>query len=82
MECGVTLTEPLRTSAGGDQGDQARLTPGDKHPGLKTRSNSRLALAAKTIGKSRQRVFLGSGQIERAQRELEIEQEKSRLLVL
>ena len=53
VECGVTLTEPLRSSDGGDHSDQARLTPGDKHPGLNTRSNSRLALAAKTIGESR-----------------------------
>ena len=46
--CGITLTEPLRTSDVGDQtGDQA-LTPGGS---LKTRSNSRMALAAKTIGK-------------------------------
>ena len=51
-ECGVTLTEPLRTSGVGDQAGDHNLNPGDKHPGLKTRSNSRLALVAKTIGKS------------------------------
>ena len=46
--CGITLTEPLRTSDVGDQtGDQA-LTPGEN---LRNRSNSRMALAAKTIGK-------------------------------
>ena len=49
-ECGITLSEPLRTSDAGDQATDHTLTPGEKHPGLKTRSNSRLALVAKTIG--------------------------------
>ena len=47
--CGITLTEPLRTLDAGDQ----PLTPEDEHSSLKTKSNSRLALAAKTIGKYR-----------------------------
>ena len=51
--CGVTLTEPLRTWDGGDQPADQPLTPEDEHSSLKTKSNSRLALAAKTIGKYR-----------------------------
>ena len=36
-ECGITLSEPLRTSDAGDQATDHTLTPGEKHPGLKTR---------------------------------------------
>ena len=60
-ECGVTLTEPLKKSACSnqwdqcDQCDQARGLPGgstQRGPRVQSRSNSRLALIAKTIGKS------------------------------
>ena len=45
---GITLTEPLRTP---DVGDQAADQAADQGESLRNSSNSRLALAAKTIGK-------------------------------
>ena len=59
-ECGVTLTEPLKKSACSNQCDQCECDqawglPGgstQRGPRVQSRSNSRLALIAKTIGKS------------------------------